>query len=55
VFVSVVPALTLKGELTVALFAGEQIVTEGFTVLSVHAAERAGREQMANIKAQIAG
>jgi len=36
---SVVPALTSTGELTVALLAGLQIVTEGEAVLSVHGAE----------------
>jgi hypothetical protein len=36
---SVVPAVTLTGEVTLSLLAGLQIVTEGEAVLSVHGAE----------------
>ena len=36
---SVVPAVTVTGELTVASLAGLQIVTEGEAVLRVHGAE----------------
>jgi hypothetical protein len=38
---SVVPAVTVTGELTVAPFAGEQIVTEGDVGFSAHGAAAA--------------
>jgi hypothetical protein len=38
VVLSVVPALTFTGELTLALLAGLHIVTEGEAVLRVHGA-----------------
>jgi hypothetical protein len=34
--VSVVPAITANGEVTTALFAGVQIVTEGLVLLNAH-------------------
>ena len=38
VVLSVVPAVTVTGELTLALFAGLHMVAEGEAVLSVHGA-----------------
>jgi len=37
--VSVVPAITVNGEVTTALLAGVQIVTEGFVLLNAHGAD----------------
>ncbi len=39
---SVVPAIMLTGEVTVAPFAGVQMVTDGLTVLRVQGAAKAG-------------